>query len=371
LPQLLAQVNFEDLKKKLLNKIEKCSRSGLCDIELNFPDAPPFDVELHADIPVSSAPEDKSEQVHSTVRCDGCNTHPITGVRYKCTVCRDYDLCAACESKDLHPATHALLKIKEVPRSDIHHGVTCDGCEVNPIQGIRYKCTVCRDYDLCSICEAKNQHPPGHPLLKLKVSAPPTTPAQAGDHGGHGHRGHPFRFPFRSGRGRCPWMRRQCQQEKSEKPEEKQPEEAVKQPEEPAKQPEEPTKQPEQRPVAHFVQDINLSDGDVVPGGTLAKKWEFLNPSTSTWPEGSKLIFTQGSKDLLPSSVEEFTVPLARPGEKVEISCPIRVPTQPGRFQATFQLADKDRVPFEGHRCWVELVVAEEEKKIFCASERT
>jgi len=95
----------------------------------------------------------------------------------------------------------------------------------------------------------------------------------------------------------------------------------------------------------------------------LAKKWEFSNPSSSTWPEGSKLIFTEGSKDLLPSAVEEYTVPLASPGEKVEISCPIRVPTKPGRFQATFQLADKDRVPFEGHRCWVELVVAEEEKK--------
>jgi len=263
LPHLLAHVDFDDLKKRVLKKIEKCSRSGLCDIELNFPDAPPFDVELHADIPVACASEDKSEPVHGNVKCDGCGVHPIVGVRYKCTVCRDFDLCATCESKDLHPVSHALLKIKEAPRSDIHHGITCDGCQVSPIEGVRYKCTVCNDYDLCSTCEAKNQHPPNHPFLKLKVSAP--LPAQGG------HRSHPFRF----GRGRCPWKRRQCQQQETQsgKPEEKQPEKPEeKQPETYEKQPEESEKQAEQqRPVAYFVRDIDLSDSDVVPGGTLTK----------------------------------------------------------------------------------------------------
>lgn len=51
----------------------------------------------------------------------------------------------------------------------IHHGVACDVCGVCPIIGDRYKCTVRYDYDLCSSCEAKVDHP--YPLLKFKNEA--------------------------------------------------------------------------------------------------------------------------------------------------------------------------------------------------------
>lgn len=39
--------------------------------------------------------------VHPNVICDGCDG-PVVGVRYKCSVCPNYDLCAACEGKGLH-----------------------------------------------------------------------------------------------------------------------------------------------------------------------------------------------------------------------------------------------------------------------------
>lgn len=35
--------------------------------------------------------------IHEGVTCDGCNTCPLTGKRYKCLVCEDYDLCDRCE----------------------------------------------------------------------------------------------------------------------------------------------------------------------------------------------------------------------------------------------------------------------------------
>lgn len=47
----------------------------------------------------------------------------------------------------------------------LHPGVVCDGCQ-GPIVGIRYKCTVCPDYDLCGECEAKALHRE-HPLTKI------------------------------------------------------------------------------------------------------------------------------------------------------------------------------------------------------------
>ncbi len=58
------------------------------------------------------ASELNSDQVvHENVACDGCNTNPIIGVRYKCSVNENFDLCAACEEKLDHP--YPLLKIKK------------------------------------------------------------------------------------------------------------------------------------------------------------------------------------------------------------------------------------------------------------------
>ncbi len=33
------------------------------------------------------------------------------------------------------------------------HNVACDGCGVHPIIGIRYKCSVCENFDYCEMCE--------------------------------------------------------------------------------------------------------------------------------------------------------------------------------------------------------------------------
>lgn len=52
---------------------------------------------------------------HPGVTCDGCNT-VINGIRYKCTNCYDFDLCSSCETKDLHPLDHEMLCIKK-PRT--------------------------------------------------------------------------------------------------------------------------------------------------------------------------------------------------------------------------------------------------------------
>jgi len=56
--------------------------------------------------------------------------------------------------------------------SDVHVGVTCDGCE-NAIRGYRYKCVVCPDYDLCSCCEIKKIHPQH---LMLRIPTPTHSP---------------------------------------------------------------------------------------------------------------------------------------------------------------------------------------------------
>jgi len=49
----------------------------------------------------------------------------------------------------------------------IHFGVECDLCGQYPIIGDRYKCSICQDWDCCSSCEPKHDHP----LIKFKKSS--------------------------------------------------------------------------------------------------------------------------------------------------------------------------------------------------------
>ena len=56
--------------------------------------------------------------------------------------------------------------IKKKDEEFVHKAVICDGCGMKPLVGTRYKCTVCRNFDLCENCEKKNNH--SHPLLKIR-----------------------------------------------------------------------------------------------------------------------------------------------------------------------------------------------------------
>ena len=46
-----------------------------------------------------------------------------------------------------------------------HVGVQCDGCGICPIMGVRYKCSVEKDFDFCEICEERREHK--YPFIKI------------------------------------------------------------------------------------------------------------------------------------------------------------------------------------------------------------
>lgn len=54
-----------------------------------------------------------------------------------------------------------------ISEGTVHVGIICTGCNMNPITGIRYKCLQCSEFNLCQICEEKVTHE--HDLLKMKV----------------------------------------------------------------------------------------------------------------------------------------------------------------------------------------------------------
>lgn len=47
----------------------------------------------------------------------------------------------------------------------VHQGVDCDGCNRQNIPGVRYKCSVCKNFDYCAMCEERKKH--DHPFLKI------------------------------------------------------------------------------------------------------------------------------------------------------------------------------------------------------------
>lgn len=73
-----------------------------------------------------------------------------------------------CKGPEARPCGNNNNASSSSPNSPTtHDGVTCDGCGVSPIVGARFKCTVCHDYDLCEMCEAKGSHDAAHPLVKM------------------------------------------------------------------------------------------------------------------------------------------------------------------------------------------------------------
>ena len=58
-------------------------------------------------------------------------------------------------------------KIENAEGKAIHRGYICDGCHMEPIIGNRYKCSICKDFDFCEACEEKFKNKHKHPFLKI------------------------------------------------------------------------------------------------------------------------------------------------------------------------------------------------------------
>ena len=39
---------------------------------------------------------DLLKECHKHIHCDGCETYPVLGKRFKCIICKDCDLCESC-----------------------------------------------------------------------------------------------------------------------------------------------------------------------------------------------------------------------------------------------------------------------------------
>lgn len=85
---------------------------------------------------------------------------------------------AASSSEPVLPPSRAHSHLEEV----IHHNVSCDSCNpvaFVPIKGVRYRCIVCPDFDLCESCvnqqsrtkEVVGNHTDDHNMVRITVPA--------------------------------------------------------------------------------------------------------------------------------------------------------------------------------------------------------
>lgn len=49
---------------------------------------------------------------HQNIYCNACEKHGIAGMRWKCTICPNYDLCTNCYMADKHDLNHAFERFE-------------------------------------------------------------------------------------------------------------------------------------------------------------------------------------------------------------------------------------------------------------------
>lgn len=85
------------------------------------------------------------------------------------------------QSMQLLVATQKLLEQKgafsQTPpsvnrtRQEVHPNVRCDGCQQDPLQGPRWNCQSCPNFDFCQSCYDSKPHPTQHQFLRVPPSA--------------------------------------------------------------------------------------------------------------------------------------------------------------------------------------------------------
>jgi len=210
---------------------------------------------------------------------------------------------------------------KEEGKPMIHEDIMCDNCKCNPIVGIRFKCTICNDFDLCADCEGKDVHPSGHPLMKIKVRKDrdemvgvwrrkTPLPERRGHH--HGAR----------------FFGRMANSNKL---------------------------------YAKFMGDSTIQDrSHLAPGSQHIKTWELQNSGPNAWPAGVKIEYLSGDLNVVDPASLEVTLPEVPANERCLINVIVNVPEQAGRYITYFRLRSPQGNRF-GPRFWLDFFVPEKD----------
>ncbi len=104
-----------------------------------------------------------------------------------------------------------------------------------------------------------------------------------------------------------------------------------------------------------FVRDVTIPDGtQLAPGEQFDKVWRVNNAETCPWGPGYTLRFLEGNPMGAAASLP--LTQTVQAGEDTELGVTLTAPTQPGQYQATWQLHDLSGQPF-GPELYLEIEV--------------
>ena len=194
--------------------------------------------------------------------------------------------------------------------SILHSNIACNNCEICPIIGSRFKCSVCPDFDFCQQCEKNNFHE--HPFIKIRnpEQAPKIIFCTVDD----------------SKKKPCKPKNRQCE--------------------------------PQTRLLCRFVRDVIGNEGDCHGSGEVfVKSWRLRNEGMTQWPRGCKLMFTNGD-----FGGDHAVLPCLRPGEEKDISVTCRSPDKEGKYNSYWRAVDPTGNRF-GQRLSIVIIVKHQLEK--------
>ncbi|XP_030829719.1 next to BRCA1 gene 1 protein [Strongylocentrotus purpuratus] len=282
------------------------------------------------------------------------------------------------------------------PAKLVHVGITCDKCE-GVITGFRYKCGHCLDFDLCEECEAQpGTHDPNHVFLKLKrpayrvgvksdgrvapifkhpIYADDDTPVweykikkleeKMARKAARAELKRKYREEKHRVRVECHSQVSPTKRERIEKMAEKQAEQIMAAASI-AATPTTPTTSAadsttEITPLlalakygAGFVSDGNLPDEThLQPLTKFVKSWIMINNGSVKWNSDTKLKYLWGNIKIL--SADSMDIPLLSPGEEGPICVDFEASDKPGHYQSHWRLTQKGEQ--FGHRVWCNIIV--------------
>jgi hypothetical protein len=101
-------------------------------------------------------------------KCNGTGVFSAKGLKEVSKMVRE-EISEYCTTQ-FRTLFNDYLEKKKVEQAKESHQFICDSCNVSPIIGIRYMCSVCHNFDLCQNCEAKGVHCE-HVMLKIRKAS--------------------------------------------------------------------------------------------------------------------------------------------------------------------------------------------------------
>jgi hypothetical protein len=241
----------------------------------------------------------------------------------------------------------------------VHLNVVCDNCQQNGIRGLRHKCCVCPDYDLCDSCIAIKPpvHDTTHPFVQIPTPAPPRFAAKmcrrylkhCAPHFLASQKHHfvdPSSFWTNNrfgGRRNHSWF---------------------------AQNPHFCGAQQQQQQAScgggiiyesQFIEDVTLEDGTIIEvNKPYLKIWKMKNTGRTSWPIGTTFKFVGGDHINTPNQnvpISTTTPPTeVAPGTEIDIVVEISA-DQEKRYQGYWSLATPTGILF-GQRVWIDVIAS-------------